>query len=180
MAEPFIRLEVRGAAAEGQLAKDFDRAQRRIQNRLNREMRQMQREIPLIYKAEAPSDTGALERSIKGTLFMRGRAIRLTVAGDADARGSGFDYLAVTRFGHRQATLRARGPSRRFGRPKLMTVHLQGRGGSPTLRKTVKGYRPRVDWVNIADRAALAKVDREYRDIDRSITAILTAMARGR
>ena len=200
----------RGAAAEGQLAREFSKAQRRMQNRINRIMRELSREVPPIYSVQAPTDTGALSRSIKGKLRQRAARVTLVVSAEPDARGGGFAYLDVTRFGHRQPLIFARGaahttvaahgtptPLRARGGAKMTVyVHGRGRGGAAAgprtktsrpaagsryiLRRVVRGYRPGHDWVNVADRFALAKVRRETAGLDRDIHGILSSMKPGK
>ncbi len=166
----FITLTTRGAGDEDQLAKDFTRAQRRIQDRVNRTMRLIDAETMPVYRTVAPSDTGELMRGLESRISFRAQRVRITVS--VAAERDGFDYVAVTRFGHRVRWIT---PKRKLA----MTVHTQGRYSMPILRHRVPGYRPRRDWVVDGTRRVIQMVDRHSRELGRDIDTVLLRSARG-
>lgn len=169
--DDMVTLTLHGEAYDGQLARDFDRAQRRTQDNLNRMMRELDRELPPIFKRAAPKDTRALARSIDSKLLFRGSAIKLSVT--ADARRRGFNYLPVTRYGHLVPFITAR-------RGKL-TVFVGGRRsrGKMILRPKVRGYRPNVDWVEIGTALARPVIVHAERELSRHIDVNFERAARG-
>lgn len=88
-------------------------------------------ESVFIFRTKAQRDTGRLHRGIRAA--MAGDTATVT----ARARsGAGFDYVAVTRFGHRV----------RFIFPRRAKA-LRFRVGRRVLFRTrVRGYRPGSDW----------------------------------
>ncbi len=113
------RVSVRGA---GRRASEFDRLARAIQDELVRELRAFGRAAELIFREEAPEDTGQLQEAIRAVPFF-GRAMRPRVSIGVDPiRGHGGDqrsYLDVTRYGHRKRTITPR-------RGRALKVHLEG------------------------------------------------------
>lgn len=111
------------------------------------------------YRQRAPSRSGLLKSSIARVEI--GRASRTTVVVGANARDpqTGFDYVPVTRFGHRVARIyprvdRAAATVVSTRQPRLMN----GRGflrfsvgGEVFFRRSVRGYHPAVDWATLAD-----------------------------
>jgi hypothetical protein len=124
----------------------------------------------LIYQAAAPRRTGRL-----------GQGIRAVPAGDSvvvtatavDPK-TGFDYVAVSRFGHRKRLIV---PVTKAGRPRRarrtsrgLTGRFANRGrgalafnsrGKRWVLPSVKGFRPRVDWVDTAWPEVSAAADTE-------------------
>jgi len=167
-----IRVETRGGAeADRVLARDFDRAQRRLQDELNRTMRRIGEEVEPIYRAYAPVDQGNLAGSIESVFSFRAARIRLTVT--AEGFAGGFNYLRITREGHVTPFVR---PRRRFA----MKVYINGRGTVPILRRSVRGYRPKTDWVEDATKLADRVIDTEERRLSRNIDTVLLSSARAR
>ena len=165
MAERLVTVEVEGEVGEGQTARDLTRAERRIQDRVNRAMRRLDRELPIVYRAGAPVDTGALARSITSTIAFRGRLVRVAVS--ADAERDGFDYMPVTRWGHTLPVIRPR-------RKRYMTVHSRGRYARPVLRRRVRGVQHSVDWVDETTRRdAIPLIEATERSLERDIDTVL-------
>lgn len=156
-------IDVEGAGSPGQLAADFDSAQRRIQARITRTMRIIQRELPVFFEKEAPRDTGELARSIKGIIFFRAQFQRVSI--EVSAQREGFNYLDITRFGHRTPYIIPR-------RKRAMTVHVDGRHNPPILRRRVRGYTPSGDWVRRGYREAAPFLDKQFRELGRDIQRV--------
>lgn len=110
----------------------------------------------LIYQAAAPRRSGRLARGIRA--IPAGDTVIVTA--EAVDPKSGFDYVAVSRFGHRKRIIR---PVNRSGRArKARTVSRSARGtfvtrgraalvfqsrGKTWKLASVKGFRPLNDWV---------------------------------
>ena len=156
-----LRVEVRGV---GKLARDFDRMERQTQDKINASMRRVEREALPVIRSAAPYDTGELQAGITSTIFFRGQQVRVTFR--ADAMRKGFDYLAVTRFGHRQLRIYPRVK-------KALTVPIRGRRSPTTLRSSVRGSRPRKDWVVEAGKDADKVVSVETRRLSREIDTVI-------
>lgn len=110
----------------------------------------------------APEESGRLRRGIRGVILKRQELVFTVRAEDP---GTGFDYVDVTRFGHRVARIYAGQRGRSLtssirttaaGSPRITT----GRGarsdlfrGAKALKTkygyfaSVKGYKPTRDWV---------------------------------
>jgi hypothetical protein len=160
-----ITADVRGAGRLNTFVADFSRKQRGVQDNINRTMRQMARDLEPVYATYAPVDTTELKRSIDTRVSFRAARVRITVT--ADASRDGFNYLAVTRFGHVKTFITPR-------RRKAMKVYVHGRFATPIRRHMVRGYRPRVDWVEVATRHASHIYERHERDLRRQITRTVT------
>jgi hypothetical protein len=108
----------------------------------------------VIYAAHALKKTGRLARGIKAR-----RAGRLVLV-EAHAKNpkDGFDYVAVTRFGHLKAIIRPR-----WDRAQASVVATRGKrrqrrgaalrlavGGNVFYRASVRGFRPHGDWAEAA------------------------------
>jgi hypothetical protein len=86
-----------------------------------------------LFRAVAPQDTGRLERGILASIS--GKSARITArARDPE---TGFDYVAVSRWGHRVGRIYPKPPNRAL----RLTI-----GGQVLYRTSVKGYRPGSDW----------------------------------
>lgn len=155
-----VQLEVDGV---GGLARLFSREQRRGQDRINRAMRYLDAVAEPMFRAYAPVDTGELKGSIKSTLFFRGNVVRLTVR--ANAKRQGFDYLDVTRYGHRVTLITPR-------RGGALSVHIGGRRSVPVVRRSVRGYHPTHDWVDVAGRLLEPSVRSAERMMGRRVRTV--------
>lgn len=153
------RVSVRGA---GRRASEFDAMKRRIQDEIVAELRQYGREAQTIFAQEAPKDTEELSERIDAVPYF-GRALRPRVSirvrpdveGHQGSGSDGYDYLPVTRFGHRKTRIV---PVRR----QALLVHVEGHRNphAAIVRSSVsgvptdRGSRFRGDWVRpAADRA---------------------------
>ena len=157
-----IAIEVVG---EDKLVGDMDASERRVQAQINRTMREVQRLVLPILRAEAPRETGRLASSIQGTIFFRGGVVRVTFRVPPTRRGA-FDYVPVTRFGHLTARIY---PVRK----KALTVPGRGRAGRTVLRSSVAGYRPSRDWVDEAAQKAEPVIAREVRQLGNELNTVI-------
>ncbi len=146
----------------------------RIDYRLDRALDDAARDIELALIAFAPRKTGNLARGIRA--FRAGKVVNITIT--ARSRGSGFDYVAVTRFGHRvayiyphgdraAATVLATGRKRATGHTSAL--RFVGNNGSVFYRRRVKGYRPKYDWVDRASPSIKRAGDETMRKLGRNI-----------
>lgn len=85
------------------------------------------------FRVVAPRDTGRLGRGILALISGR----RATVTAHARDPETGFDYVAVTRFGHRVSRIYPKPPNRAL----KLTI-----GGRVIFRPSVAGYKPGADW----------------------------------
>jgi hypothetical protein len=97
-----------------------------------------------LFVTAAPEKTGRLKRGIETTRTGSGISLRITAV---DPK-TGFDYVGVTRFGHKVRRIRpieGRTPSgkRRFRSGFLRFEY----GGTVFFKRSVRGYKPKVDWV---------------------------------
>ena len=108
-----------------------------------------------MYRSAAPKDTGRLRRGIRAE-SRNGDGV-VTV----DARSDkGFDYVPVTRWGHRKDVIRpVNGQALRF------TI-----GGRVLYRASVRGYKPTRDWVEVAAKKVEPVVDRYAGRFAREVT----------
>ncbi len=158
-----FRVGFRGA---GRVAAQFDAAARQVQDAIVAELRQFGREGEAIFAAAAPEDTGDLaDRIVAVPFFGRAARPRVSIRVRPDLQGhqgdeiDGYDYLDVTRFGHRRHEIVPR-------RARALKVHYAGHRNAAIFefRASVPGVRPRVDWVAVgADRCARASAIAERR-----------------
>lgn len=158
-----LSIEMHGAGRRGQLARDFSKVERRIQNARNRMVRESGQATEAIFEASAPRDTGQMADSIKSVMHFRGHLIRAQIA--VSAQRDGFDYLNVTRFGHEVPQVVARG--------KRMAVHVDGRHAAPIYRRVVNPARPARDWVGDATHVSDRYIDDAWRSLGHRIDTIL-------
>lgn len=124
-------------------ARDLSAAARELRSLMLREMRSSAPEVQAIFEDYAPYDVQErddfhMQEHIEVVIATAGR-IRANVQVLARSPESGFDYLDVTRFGHRGRLVAKRG---RF---------LKWSDGTDThwARETA-GHHPRSDWVEDA------------------------------
>lgn len=139
---------------------------REIRAAITRTGRELEKMLPTIYRRYVPRDTGDLERSLEARVAFRREGVRVRVLGGAVR--DGFDYLDVTRFGHRQRVIAAK-------KGRRLAVHWAGRASSETVifAGSVKGYRPRRDWVEAAGDQADRFIDTVTSSLDSRVTTIL-------
>lgn len=122
----------------------------------------------LIYAAHAPHGaTGRLARGVSSTA----QGLNAVVRDDARNPQTGYDYVGVTRFGHREARL--------YARHAPATVLATGRarqgvlrftiGGRVFYRRSVRAYRPLSDWAERAVPQIRAQAERTMSEIGRRI-----------
>lgn len=169
----FARVTVEGAGKKGQLARDFTKLERRLQDDLNASMRRMVRPVKIAFYQAAPVDTGNLRRNITARLHFRAHQITMTVGTVAEREG--FDYTNITRFGHDTPVIV---PTHR----RALKVHIWGHR-TPSVfifRGAVLGYDPARDWVDEGAFNAIAAATAEGDALTRRVDIHLTEFARPR
>lgn len=147
----------------GPVAARFSRVERDLQTRLNGLMRRVGRTSERILKRAAPKDTRALADSIRAVPYSRAGDINVSIK--AHAQRDGFNYLDITRFGHRRRVLTAK----RKGR--AMAVRYAGHRAPEVIAFAMRaeGYKPPVDWVEkgwpLINRAVSVEATRMGREI---------------
>lgn len=115
-----------------------------------------------IFRNFAPHDSGRLERGLQARVRSYGGRIVIEVVSTARS-DRGYDYLPVTRHGHRVAIIRP-------VHAKALRIPL---AGGVIYRKFVRGYHPTHDWAQSAfdamDRELEAAQARIGRVIDRAL-----------
>lgn len=118
-----------------------------------------------------------------------GEAVRLYDVGEGRkeirvyARNKGYDYVGVTRFGHRtkvikptrrtrrgaQSVISTRRPKRQAGKGKGAALRIQSRFGGVYYRHSIPGYDPEYDWaeraqdeINLRIKNRMDKAAREF------------------
>lgn len=124
-------------------AAQMSRAARELRNVIIREMRGSQDDVQDTFESRAPYDSDErdsyhLRDHIEARLFVAGR-VRVTVYATAKDPRNGFDYLDITRKGHR-------GPIR----PKRAPLLRWRAGGRSFTAKETAGSHPDSDWVEEA------------------------------
>lgn len=122
---------------------------RELDRLLEESLRGVGEDAELILQAHAPTETGRLGRSIRAE-WVGGQVL---VTANARDPQTGFDYVAVTRFGHKvayiepkargRATVLATGRARKRGKQATLRFVI---GGRVFYRRRVKGYKPGFDW----------------------------------
>lgn len=137
-----------------------------------------------VLRQHAPFRTGNLKAGIGVIEGRRGQSATVGVSLSATARRPNkvagptrpFDYVRITRFGHKvaviypkqlrgDASVLATGSRRRKGRRGALRVQFTP-GGGAFYFDSVKGYRPKSDWVADAGpeiAAELRRVSLEYK-----------------
>lgn len=181
--EALIRLRVEGA---GELARDLDRASRKLQDTLIRRMRALGLRGQAILREEVIRsgfvDSGDLLESIDARFSTRTAAPRLTFTAETrpghPGAEDGYPYVAVTRFGHRKATISPKPGS-------ALRIHAPGRETSSPRVAPVRGFghgtakRPH-DWVRDAEQRIDREGDEVLRRIGRDVDSVLLPGHRAR
>lgn len=120
--------------------------------RLPRDTLEAQRELgrraEVIFGAHAPHRSGRLIRGISSSV-LGGKVI---VKAEARNPESGYDYVGVTRFGHKVARIYPKGTSGSVlanGKAKKGALRFSV-GGKVLYRASVAGYHPASDWADDA------------------------------
>lgn len=150
------RVSVRGV---GRVAAEFDRKQRALQDVLIAEVRQLGRRSTELLQEVAPRDTDDLHDAIEAIPYFRASSPRVSVRvapllGHQGDELDPYDYLDVTRRGHRSRRLRPVAA-------RALKVHIAGHRNPAVFvfRSSVKGLqrgsqrdRPQTgDWVESAE-----------------------------
>jgi hypothetical protein len=158
-----IRASARGARRKGY---GLRRAGRAVQTEILDEFAgHLAPEATKVTRGFAPRRSGRLERNIRARVRSYGGRIILEVVSTARS-DEGFDYLPVTRFGHKQAIIyprHAKALAFRVGGPGAPS------GGKVIVRAWVRGYKPDHDWVELAHDAMRELMDEAARNLGRRI-----------
>jgi hypothetical protein len=162
-----LKITTEGA---GPVAASFDRAQRRVQDSIITEFRYLGRVVGQTFADHAPSDSGRTARNVSARVFFgQASAPRITVRTRSIDPDTGFNYLDVTRYGHRSLAIV---PRRRLG----LTIHGHRNAttgdGPSVVRAHATGSRPASDWVEDAYRAVGLELDDAEQRIARGITRL--------
>lgn len=159
-----VRLKARSAGAD-RVLRSFATASALLPTDTLGAQRDLGRAAEVVFGAFAPFRSGRLIRGI-ASLVAGGKVV---VRADARDPASGYDYVGVTRFGHRVARISPKG--RRYAASVLSTGKKRSSGKRAALRFTiggraffaasVRGYKPASDWAT----DALPEVEAEARVI---------------
>lgn len=111
-----------------------------------------------VSRQAAPEGKGALSRGLRGIPAGDLVEVRSTVRSSR-----GYNYTGVTRVGHR----------RRWIVPKRKKALAFTVGGKRIVRRRVRGYRPRYDWAEKADRLAQPHIARAADRIGRELQSVI-------
>ncbi len=144
-----LRAKVNTKGAE----RRFEQTARDLQSELNEIVKEVGEDAELIFAAHALRDTGRMSRGVRST--PQGSTALVQV--HAEDPKTGFDYVAVTRFGHRVDRIHPK-HAPRDGRylapiPGVGPRWVRKRAALRTpfgYRASVRGFKPKGDW---ADRA---------------------------
>lgn len=140
-----------------------------------------------VLRAHAPVDTGNLKAGIgvisqqRGKTAVVGVSLKATARRPTQVRGPArpFDYVAITRFGHRVARIypkQLREPAsvvathrkRKAGRRGALAV---GFGNGLFFFASVKGYKPKSDWVADAGPEIQTELQRVTLNLKRKLSS---------
>lgn len=104
----------------------------------------------------------------------RGHGADVEIYAYAKDPESGYDYVGVSRLGHKKAIIKPRrdrsaatvlatGRPRKGGRSKKATLRVPMKGDF-IYRRQIKGYRPKVDWAEVAQADVVRQSRRILRD----------------
>jgi hypothetical protein len=137
----------------------MSQADKRLQRAFRDEFKALGRETEVALYRYAPKDTGAMAESATSSVRSRSSGtLVLDVDVESDARGSGFEYLPVTRYGHRTAVIVPK-------TAKALAVHRNGRHEEPEYAHSVPGSHPTTDWVDNAHRSMRYRYAQTTRNI---------------
>lgn len=156
--EDIFRVSVRGA---GRTAASLGRSGRELQDIIVRELRELGDDVEFTFQQFVPEDTSELLEKVKAVPSFRVSRPRVRVAveplqGHEGEQRTSFDYLEVTRFGHRKRLILPK-------RARALKVHYAGHRNPAVYEfaSFVPGALPDIDWV----REAQPLIDR---DLDRA------------
>ena len=157
---PRGNLRVRGEVTNAKkLGANLARGRRVLDDILREALADSSEAAVSILRAEAPKGrTKQLSRGIKAR--RRGNT-RIDITVHAVNRETGYDYAAVTRFGHRVAEI--------WPTEGRQALRLRLRGGQIKYARYVKGVKVSRDWVDTAMPAIDVEVDEVMRKVGREV-----------
>jgi len=137
------------------------------QRLLDDALRETSDEAVEFFKDEAPELSGRLKRGITARPTKTGYTITVKAV-DPE---TGYDYVGVTRFGHKVRRIRpierrSEGTGRRTFRDGYLVFNSRGRNWR---LKSVRGVRVRQDWVRPARVRSHDEASRRMREVGREI-----------
>jgi hypothetical protein len=142
-----ITIKARPVGAERVIRRFLTAADRLKEDTLEGQ-RELGRLSEVVFAAHAPHRSGRLIRGIS-SLVLGGRVI---VKDEARNPETGYDYVGVTRFGHKVARIypkHAAASSLATGKAKKGALRIP-MGGGFIFRASVAGYHPGSDWADEA------------------------------
>lgn len=138
---------------------EFERARERLSGETARGVSDIAAAARRTFIFFAPRASGRLQRGIRA--HKSGwRRNQIDITATAVDPETGFDYVAVTRFGHRMSTIQ----------PKdNLVLKLNFIGGFWTFAPQVKGYNPTFDWAEEALEASQSIARNEARRISQRL-----------
>lgn len=139
----------------GKLARHVETARVQIPPETSTTARLLAEGAVFVYRTFAPKRSGRLRRGVRMVATGGAYAVRA----DAVNPATGYDYVGVTRKGHRKKIIRplaGRGAAsvistgRARGRGRSAALRIVLPSGAVIYRHSVKGYRPKSDWAERA------------------------------
>jgi hypothetical protein len=163
------------------VARNFQEEAARLHQEALGTMQDIGSDAELIYSAHALKKTGRMSRGV--TSRTKGNVVIVEV--HAKDPKSGFDYVAVTRFGHKLKFIRSRRAWPRTG-PGRHLAPIPGVGprwvdNAPALQTPfgifarVRGFRPKGDWAKRALPAVQRAADRQAESLGHGIVVRLSS-----
>lgn len=127
----------------------------------------------VIFSAFAPVRSGVLARGIQAVSTGTGSIVKAVARNPID----GYDYVGVTRFGHKKGRITAKSDRKKAsviqtGQARRGRVGGKLRfplGGQIMYRSSVRGFKPTGDWTQQALPAIKEAADREMENLGRGL-----------
>lgn len=159
MAQFRFTASVRGAGKRGRKMREGGvRIQRQLEDMLHREAREAEK----MFRFWAPRESGTLRESLESDVDTSNVARpRFTISydpGKLEAH-AGYDYLPVTRFGHRGTITPVDGRALALEGPNVQ-VNTAAHREPASMRSSVPGYDPVNDWAADAAEFVDQRIDK--------------------
>jgi hypothetical protein len=178
-----LRFTTRGAGQRD--VGSFSRNQRVLHDTYNAGMNRLgQRAVRAIKLSGAvPEDTGQLLNSIHPLFFTRASRVQVTIRAEAtdkgrtQKRGRVYDYVDVTRRGHKKAVIKPQVKRfqeyKRRGRTPWLGVRFEGHRneGVKTRMPQVAGVKVGQDWVELVQDDIDREVERAQEEMGRHVAS---------
>lgn len=144
MASVDVKVRTLGA---GRASRRFLMASQAVEEELQKGLEELGDVSELIFAAHALRRSGRMARGVVARAF----GSKVIVRVDAKDPKSGFDYVGVTRFGHRVSIIRPK-------RAKALRIPL---AGGVIFRRSSRGFHPAGDWAE----QAIPQIEREAQSV---------------